>query len=91
MTLLARKMQSISKELCWEVHHEIKINGMLPLDRDKSNLPYPNTSEKISDGWYVQGNISNRDRVKRLQQIGECLGLDMEVEMVKPQDNNQGK
>lgn len=71
--------------------HSIKINGMLPLGMDKSNLPYSNTSEKISDGWYVQGNISNRDRVKRLQQIGECLGLDMEVKMVKPQNNNQGK
>ena len=64
--------------------HEIKINGMLPLDTDKDNLPYPNTSDKISDGWYVQGNISNRDRVKRLQQIGECLGLNMEVKMVNP-------
>ena len=71
--------------------HDIKINGMLPLSMDKGNLPYPNTSDKISDGWYVQGNISNRDRVKRLQQIGECLGLDMEVKMVKPQNNNQGK
>ena len=71
--------------------HNIKINDMLPLSTDKDNLPYPNTSDKISDGWYVQGNISNRDRVKRLQQIGECLGLDMEVKMVKPQNNNQGK
>lgn len=71
--------------------HKIKINGMLPLSMDKDNLPYPNTSDKISDEWYVQGNISNRDRVKRLQQIGECLGLDMEVKMVKPQNNNQGK
>ena len=71
--------------------HNIKINGMLPLSMNKDNLPYPNTSDKISDGWYVQGNISNRDRVKRLQQIGECLGLDMEVKMVKPQNNNQGK
>ena len=71
--------------------HKIKINDMLPLSMNKDNLPYPNTSDKISDGWYVQGNISNRDRVKRLQQIGECLGLDMEVKMVKPQDNNQGK
>ena len=64
--------------------HNIKINGMLPLSMDKGNLPYPNTSDKISDGWYVQGNISNRDRVKRLQKIGECLGLDMEVKMVNP-------
>ena len=71
--------------------HSIKINGMLPLDTDKDNLPYPNTSEKISDGWYVQGNISNRDRVKRLQDIGKYLGLDMEVKMVQPQNNNQGK
>lgn len=71
--------------------HKIKINSVLPLSMDKGNLPYPNTSEKISDGWYVQGNISNRDRVKRLQQIGECLRLDMEVKMVKPQNNNQGK
>ena len=71
--------------------HNIKINGMLPLSRDKDNLPYPNTSEKISDGWYVQGNISNRDRVKRLHDIGEYLGLDMKVEMVKPQDSNQGQ
>ena len=62
--------------------HNIKINGMLPLDMEKSNLPYPNTSEKISDGWYVQGNISNRDRVKRLQDIGKYLGLDMKVEMI---------
>ena len=64
--------------------YSIKINGMLPLGMDKSNLPYPNTSEKISDGWYVQGNISNRDRVKRLQEIGEHLGLDMEVKTIKP-------
>lgn len=71
--------------------HNIKINGMLPLSMDKDNLPYPNTSEKISDGWYVQGNISNRDRVKRLQDIGKYLGLDMEVEMVNPQDSNQGQ
>lgn len=62
--------------------HNIKINGMLPLGRDKDNLPYPNTSEKISDGWYVQGNISNRDRVKRLRDIGEYLGLDMKVEKI---------
>ena len=39
--------------------HNIKINGMLPLSMNKDNLPYPNTSDKISDGWYVQGNISN--------------------------------
>ena len=64
--------------------HNIKINGMLPLSMDKGNLPYPNTSDKISDGWYVQGNISNRDRVKRLQKIGECLGLNMEVKMIEP-------
>lgn len=64
--------------------HSIKINSMLPLSRDKDNLPYPNTSDKISDGWYVQGNISNRDRVKRLQQIGECLGLNMEVKQIEP-------
>ena len=62
--------------------HNIKINGMLPLSMNKDNLPYPNTSDKISDGWYVQGNISNRDRVKRLQQIGKYLGLDMKVEMI---------
>lgn len=71
--------------------HSIKINGMLPLSMDKDNLPYPNTSEKISDGWYVQGNISNRDRVKRLQDIGKYLRLDMKVKMVKPQNNNQGQ
>lgn len=64
--------------------YSIKINGMLPLSREKGNLPYPNTSDKISDGWYVQGNISNRDRVKRLQQIGECLGLNMEVKQIEP-------
>lgn len=64
--------------------HSIKINGMLPLSRDKDNLPYPNTSDKISDGWYVQGNISNRDRVKRLQDIGKYLGLNMEVKQIEP-------
>ena len=64
--------------------HDIKINGMLPLSMNKGNLPYPNTSDKISDGWYVQGNISNRDRVKRLQDIGKYLGLDMEVKQIEP-------
>ena len=64
--------------------HNIKINGMLPLSMDKGKLPYPNASDKISDGWYVQGNISNRDRVKRLQDIGKYLGLDMEVKQIEP-------
>lgn len=64
--------------------HSIKINGVLPLSMDKNELPYPNTSDKISDGWYVQGNISNRDRVKRLKEIGKCLGLNMEVKKIEP-------
>lgn len=50
-----------------------------------------NANPKISDGWYVQGNISNRDKAKRLRQIGECLGLDMEVKLIRPQDSNQGQ
>lgn len=92
-SIFANAIDSIGAKTVYDTCrlHKIKINDMLPLSMNKDNLPYPNTSEKISDGWYVQGNISNRDRVKRLQQIGECLGLNMEVEMVKPQDNNQGQ
>ena len=92
-SIFANAIDSIGAKTVYDTCklHKIKINSMLPLDMNKDNLPYPNTSDKISDGWYVQGNISNRDRVKRLQQIGECLGLDMEVKMVKPQNNNQGK
>lgn len=35
--------------------------------------------------------MNNRDRVKRLQDIGKYLGLNMEVKTVQPQNNNQGK
>lgn len=82
--VFANAIESIGAQVVYDVckSHGIKINGMLPLSRDNGNLPYPASSTEIDGGWYVQGNICNRDKVKRLRQIGECLGLDLEVEMV---------
>ena len=73
--------------------HNILVNGFYPICRKEEKRHMTYTSEhgeekdesiELPGGWFVQGHFPNRDKMRRLMDIGEAMGTTVICDEIKP-------